>query len=300
MKKKSEKEKSKGILLIALGHANYGRLAYNLAVTIKLNNPNIDIALAHNYTSITHLGHDKRSIFSHLINVPKEYYTHDNKFCAVKTKTYANELSPFYCTLFIDCDVAMFPGKDINLIFNELNGIDFTIKNSGYYDCNTSERHDNSAYSYWAEIPLLVNKFKPKSKIWQVQGEVFYFEKSAGKLFNHAQNAFNKQEITLSMDFAGCSMNDELAFIIAMIKTNTNCHYDNWKPSYWYFFDKLNFNITEVISKHYFLSVGGHRVPSNVISLYSAIVGMAYKKQNLGAQFKFENKINYLPERKQF
>lgn len=294
-------EKTKGILLIALGHANYGRLAYNLAVTIKSNNPDIDIALAHNFTSITHLGHEKRSLFSHLINVPKEYYMHDDMFCAVKSKTFANELSPFDCTLFIDSDVAMFPNKDINNLFDELKGIDFTIKNTGYYDCTTGERHDSSIYGYSAELPVLIEKLKPKNKIWQIQGEVFYFEKSASLFFKHAQTAFTKQSVFLKNGFAGCNMNDELAFIIAMIKTNTDCHQNKWIPSYWSFLEpNKQHDISNLINQYYFLSVGGHRVPQRIIDIYTAINSKAYKKQNLGAQFKFENKINYLPERLNF
>lgn len=294
-------EKTKGILLIAIGNAQYGRLAYNLAVTIKLNNPEISIALAHNETSLTHLGPDKQKIFSHLVDIPKEYYTHQGKFCAVKSKTYANVLSPFDQTLFIDSDVAMFPNKDINKLFDELNGIEFTIKNSGYYDVATKERRDFINYGYSAEIDVLEAKLKPKGKIWQVQGEVFYFEKGSDKFFKEAQNAFNKQEIFLKGGFAGCTMNDELAFISAMIKTNTDCHKEKWMPSYWHFFQgKKTFDITETMDKYYFLSVGGNRVPESIITIYNAVTSQAFRKQGLGAQFKFENKVNYLAERLKF
>lgn len=297
-------ELSKGILLIALGHAQYGRLAYNLAVSIKLNNPTINIALAHNVTSITHLDDRKKSIFSHLIEVPVDNFQHEGKFCAVKSKVYAYELSPFDNTLFLDSDMAMFPNKNINNIFESLKDVDFTIKNSGYYDCKSKERKDALKYGYSAKLEEIINKYKPKDKIWQVQGEVFYFNKSkkSEDIFKHAQEAFTKQDLILENGFAGCSMNDELAFITALIKSNHNLHKANWMLSFWYFFNDTQhtFDTPMIMFSYDFLSIGGHNVPLAISNMYSAIVSQAYRKLGLGIPFKFENKINYLPERKSF
>jgi hypothetical protein len=303
-KKEVIKEKTKGILLIALGHNQYGRLAYNLATTIKAANQNINISLVHNNSSITHLSDLQKSIFDKLIECPLDYYTHQNKFCAVKSKVYANVLTPYDCTLFLDSDTALMPNKDIYNFINQLEGLDFTIKNSGYYDVATSTRFDSILYGYSVKPEEIVKEYKAKDKVWQVQGEVFYFEKTKKSeiLFNEAQKAFTSQKLILEHGFAGCSMNDELAFIIGLIKSGINPHVNRWMPSYWHYLNGGGkpLDISYVVCEYYFLSVGGNNVPKEVSNMYNNIISKSTNALKVPNRFKFENKINYLPERKLF
>jgi hypothetical protein len=59
----------KGILLIATGHANYGKLAYNLACSIK-SVEDINIAVIYDGVGLSHLTDKQKFIFSELIPVP--------------------------------------------------------------------------------------------------------------------------------------------------------------------------------------------------------------------------------------
>lgn len=60
-----------GIILIATGHPYYGRMAYNLALTIKACEE-FPVALVHNDSAIKHLNDSQRGIFDMLIPTTKE------------------------------------------------------------------------------------------------------------------------------------------------------------------------------------------------------------------------------------
>ena len=64
---------SKGIILIATGHANYGKMAYNLLNTLKAADASTQVALIHDMAAIAHLREDERKRFDFLIELPASY-----------------------------------------------------------------------------------------------------------------------------------------------------------------------------------------------------------------------------------
>ena len=64
----------KGILTIATKHALYGRYAYNLAVSVKANAPEIPISIIADAVGISHLNPSQLSIFDNIITPDPDDY----------------------------------------------------------------------------------------------------------------------------------------------------------------------------------------------------------------------------------
>lgn len=303
------KEKSCGVLLIALGHQQYGRMAFNLLVSIRAADPDMPVALVHNDTSLSHLTQRQREMFSQLIRCPDELYNHNGGRAYVKPKCWAYDLSPFDKTLFLDADMVLMAGKRISTLMAELSGKDFTIKNTGSYDIETKQHAGNPQYGYggWetARLHDLASMYDVTAgHFTQLQGEVFYFEKSdvTARVFQYAQQAWTDQRAFLVGGFGGQNMNDELAFIIALAREGICAHSSPWVPSYWYLLEggPSRLNRTSALNDFWLLSAGGHNVPEPIISFYNDLVGKAHYQMNLRPLFPLKRKIDYLVERKQF
>lgn len=301
--------KTRGVVLIALGHQQYGRMAFNLLMTIRSSDPDMPVTLIHNESSLAHLTQRQRGMFSGLISCHTELYHHDGKLAYVKPKVHAFDLSPYDKTLFLDCDMALMPGKKISALMDELDGKDFTIKNTGSYDIATKQHTGNPQYGYggWeiARLEELASMYGIKTgNFTQLQGEVFYFEKTetARMIFDFAKAAWDQQKAFLVGGFAGQNMNDELAFIIALGRAGVVAHSNPWVPSYWYLLEggvnKLN--RTTAISNFWLLSAGGHNVPQPIMSFYNDVVAKAHNQIGLRPLFPLKRKIDYLTERKLF
>ena len=62
----------RGIITIALKHSLYGRYAYNLALSIKANDPSIPVCVIADEKGIAHLHEGQRLIFDQIIEPSKE------------------------------------------------------------------------------------------------------------------------------------------------------------------------------------------------------------------------------------
>src|SRR6185437_6812062 len=95
----------KGMLLLALGHPCYGKMAAALSASIRCMNATIPIALIANIDALTHLSTEEKTLFTQIIYPESKYYTTDNlEFSPLKPRVYLNELTPFSKTLSIDVD----------------------------------------------------------------------------------------------------------------------------------------------------------------------------------------------------
>ncbi len=141
------KEPIKGILIIALGHAQYGRMALNLALSLRFTSK-LPIALAHDNGAITHIsGHlDK---FDKLIEVPEKYYMRKGNKEYIKAKTHIYNLSPFDETIYLDADTLWLPKKSIDLLFTELDSENLVIQSRGSV---LLDQTDLKRKSFWCDL----------------------------------------------------------------------------------------------------------------------------------------------------
>ena len=94
----------KGILILAIGHPYYGRMAAALAATIKTTGTGIPIHLAYTESAISHLTEKEIALFSSKSIINDKYCTP----VPIRSKMFIYQLSPFDETLYLDADLLLF------------------------------------------------------------------------------------------------------------------------------------------------------------------------------------------------
>lgn len=269
-----------GVIMIAMGHENYLKMAVNLAASIKANDTCL-IHLIHD-GGYSLLGAQEASLFdSHA------EYIHQEKMDFIKPKTELYELSPFDKTLYLDVDMVFLVNKKVGDLLSGLSGTDFAIMNQG--------REEKCLWADPAEVRKVTGDTHPMHVFYS---ECLYFEKNpkTKDFFKKVKAAYNKPKVK-TMTFAGSHMPDELAFIIASLQTGLLPHQENWLPVYWYLRDKKYRHMQPYELPFYAYSIGGNVVPeygkahyNNLVSYYSKIMGIS-------DPYKVRDKRSYLPER---
>ena len=212
-----------GILLIGIGHKNYGCMAANLAMSLRANGCDLPITLVTQPETITRLDDAYKALFTDIKYIEPHCYTlNDNTECYIKAKAHMDELTPYDYTLFIDADVIMINNHSINAEIEKLKGIDFTIKNKGL----------NNKFSIWADMNEVVSEYKLEDKdIYEIHSEFIWWKKGQPAMAKWAEN-FENLKVTPT-NFAGC-IADELPLFISMAQTDTKPHMLAYNPIYWF------------------------------------------------------------------
>ena len=184
----------KGILIIAQGKQSYIDMAYGIAMSIRLTNPHIQLALV---TDSTDEGLKK--YYHHLIPINPEWGIGFSQ----KMRMY--EYSPFRRTMFIDVDCLVI--QNIDFLWQLFDGHDMSVmgkkKYSGQY-IGTSIESLKLHYQF---------DYLPS-----FNGGVYFFWKSelAEKIFSLALDIFKNRYDELNLVRFNGSAGDEPAMAIAM------------------------------------------------------------------------------------
>lgn len=276
---------TKGFLIFALGHPQYGRYAYNLAVTIKAVQPDASITVVADNFALTHLSDDQREIFDLVIgaNIP----------ASCNAKLWAYYYSPYDATIVLDADMIWLPIKTPDMLFRELEGLDFMAI------CEGDTDNPSGQYFFWADVEEIREKYKV-TKIHQWRTEVMYFRKTetAKALFTDALKVNASHGLKTVKEFAG-GVADELSINIAAAIHDVHPGIENWKPSYW---PQMHGNTIpqapEFYHNHYLLSVGGNMQTENVKAFYNRIMQAQAPKIGHTHAFPLMSKHTFLPERR--
>ena len=284
----------KGILLIAVGNPYYGRLAYNLCISIKASE-NIPMALVYDDSAISHLSDEKRLFFDHLIKCPLEYKLQKGKNEWLKPKTFINELTPFKETIYLDCDMVWNPYKKPSEIFDRFAQSDFQIANRGY----SKEVSGMAGFSLWADIAE-IKQVHGISQYMDVSSEFIYFKSNAAtkKIFTKAQKIFETDKVSYRT-FAG-GKPDEPSFAIAIEQLNVPCE-TPFYPSFWHYHNvKRRVSRTEIVNNYYLISMGGAHLTTEMKQMYHDFTQSCFNKLGIGSPFPIESKSKILAERKTY
>lgn len=295
---------NKGILLLACGHGNYGRMAAALAASIKAIE-NIPIALLWHGNGIKYLSDQEKGLFDKLIELEDKYvHNKDGSFNPIKARLFYYELTPFKETLAVDVDNVWLNRKKPSDVFNELSDVSFSIQNAGHTVCDDkADQH----YSVWANIHDVISAYDLQGKkFYRTYGEWIYFKKdpAAKKLFFTAKKIFlSKPKAEMRIEnFIGQSITDELAFSIAMAQTEIYPHKDDYHPTTYYHVTSLAKNRFaqpyQLAEKYYTISMGGSVNAQYTIRNYNILVTAAYQKLKLQKPFQWVQKRSFLEERK--
>ncbi len=277
-----EQTATKGILLIAIGTTEYLEMAKNLAMSIKNVEPDMPIALAHNYGNID------SKLFDILIDVPKESYTTKGLTEYIKVKTWMYDFSPFHETIFLDVDMVWLFDKKPSELFDECKGLNWTMSNTGL-----------SETSIWADIRE-IRKIYPGVQMWNYHSECVYFNKCdvSKRYFDKVKSVYENPPIE-GTNFGGARIADELAFQLASLELNEFPHKENWTPIFWYARDMKQQHLQPYKLKeiYYAYSVGGNKLPTVVKNNFMTISNYHAQTSKLGKAYKIKDKRLFIKER---
>ncbi len=289
---------TKGVLLIATGHANYIRMAFNMALSLKVANPECNIALAHSKGLEALLTHKERGYFDKFIEVPEEFYTYDGKPEHPQVKTRMYELSPWDHTLYFDADSVWFQDKKIENLFKELEGQPVSFQCRHKFDIQTEWGCLWNVKQGGLKAIREIYGITDNRDIYEIQSSMMYFEKcdKAKEFFEVSYDCYVKRPFDF-FTWAG-GIPDELVFNIATALCKIELKNFPFTPIY--FVDYENTKERNLIfQKYYAMSMAGNWLPSNIVEFYNTLVKSNYTKHQAHIRFPYlwENKKQFLPER---
>lgn len=250
----------RGILIIATGHPYYGRMAYNLCVSIKANEPDIPIALVYNEEAISHLDDYKRWDFDFLIPA-------QDLHIGTAAKLFAYDYTPFENTLLLDADMIWLPDRKPSQLFDYFKDTEFTCIAEG-----TSE-NPSGDYYFWAGMEEIRMVYGIQS-MYQFRSEVMFFKKTdrIKKFFDDAKIVYANPRLKTIRQHAG-TVPDELALNIAAAQNDIHPHAVGWNPSYWFQLNQMKMPDPTTLAKTYFLaSMGGNVAPGPIKKFYNTLM----------------------------
>jgi hypothetical protein len=281
----------RGIIIPCVKHPYYGRLAYNLAITIKVVDPETSITVLHDGRGLSHLSEDQKEIFDNRIEVGPEVQLG----CA--TKLWAYDYSPYDETIVLDADMVWLPQRSPSELFYECKDVEFTSITEGWYE--SDEVNDtNAKYFYWAQ-PAEIQEVYKVGRVYQWRTEVMYFKKGAKAkaIFKLAKKVFSNPKLKTVLKYATGTA-DELAINVSCAVNDVHPHIYKWKASYW---NRLHgYRIPEygaLYNDYYLASFGSNENQAEQKKFYNMIVKAACYKMGRQHIFQLQSKRDVLPER---
>lgn len=274
----------RGVITIAVGDILYGKMAFNLALSVKHGSK---IPMAVIYTKSAFKGIENLlSIFTHTIELSD---TDNPVKLAMQLKASLNIYTPFDRTIFLDSDCIMCPTHNVDKWFDELNGVPFTAYNNAIYKL---VEKPYPYYKCWAKPDDIREAYhlKKTDKIPQINSSFLYWEKrdEADELFCCATMIMAHKAVEHE-GFRG-EFPDELALNIACCLTGVMPHKKMYRPIYLYI-------LSEYISKEYIIEnfgalsiIGSDIKDTRVYSYYNDFVDYYYDIAGYPTKFYYTPK----------
>lgn len=282
----------RGIILIATGSPFYGRMAFNLLMTIKATDKDFPVVIATSGAALNHLNSRQKELFDDIIDMQESGFG---------TKLTLDLISPFEETLFCDADMAWLPKYTPNELFNSMGQSDFSAITEGYCDMETMDKTNvHPKYYFWADVEEISEVYGVrKGKMYQWRSEVIYFKKGqrSKELFQTAREVYADPKLKSILLFAG-NIPDELGINVSAAIHGIEPHKYKWMPAYW---PRMNGghipSLEELYSKYYLLSCGSNVSTGNTKLVYNRVVKAAAYKLGFQHLFPLVNKKESMPDR---
>lgn len=282
-----------GVCIVALGYPIYGNYAFNLALSLKVHDPSIKIAILHDSEALSNLNDNERKFFDHFIEIPESVYVVGGNKEYMRAKLFVNDFTPFEHTIYLDSDT-IWLDKKISWLFGELYSKEFIIGFNAFYDVQ-KKKSTKSGYTYWCRDEIECVKYHKLEEVMpQTVSGFFYFKKGeySNKIFELARSIFSDKKAPYNK-FAG-GMPDEYAFNIAL--GLLNYRQEEFNPIY---FDKLHGAIEgeEIYKTFWGVAIGGNRVSVRVQEIYNRLVKRYSVMAGIEMRHFFIEKYKLIPER---
>lgn len=271
----------KGIILIATTHAYYGRMAFNLCMTIKATDCSIPVYLFWNGAALNHLSLEQREIFDHLEQIKQDSFG---------AKLHLYEFSPFEQTLYLDVDMAWLPKSKPEHLFSDCEA-DYCSITEGTND------DPHPKYYFWADWDEIKSVYGI-TNMHQWRSEVICFRKTdrVKQMFMMAQEIYANPRLKTLHRF-GEHIPDELAINIACAKIGIEPHIYKWQPSYWPRLHGEGKTLDTVHHNYYLISCGSNANSGYTRRIYDRTVAAAAYKLGRRHVFPLFDKKEFIKER---
>ena len=282
--------KQRGILTIAGGDPNWGKYAYNLAMSIRATEPEMKISVAHAGSALGHLAPHMRMAFDEIIQIPEHMIYKGGHQEFLKAKMFMYELSPYRETIFLDADTIWLPKQKPTDVFER-------IEEDLLFQCRGKVKITDDVKTLWSHTKAIRTAYKFKSGFYHnISSEFVYFKKTKanGSFFKLAQREYDNLKVPAA-PFGGATP-DELPFSIALLKKEID-HKGEFHPIYWELEQKRLLEPARMHSEFVAYSMGGnnqngemHRFYNNLVKYYGRVWGET-------ALFLWQNKQLWQPMR---
>lgn len=285
-----------GVCIVALGYNIYGSYALNLAISLKVYQPDVPITLLCEPQAISHLTEAELKVFSKLIQIPETDYVIGNTKQYQRVKLLINKYTPYEHTFYMDAD-NIWLDKKVSWLFGELANKDFYIGYNGQYDSRTNKK-TKPGYTYWVDdLQDMCSYFGIKGIVPQTISGFYYFRKCdwVDEMFTEALRVYDDPKAPV-ITWAG-GKPDEYCFNVALAKKNYT------QPEFHvFYFDKLNgvINPGDIYTKYWGIATGGNRVSKNLIIIYNRLVNKYCTIMGIPERHYHIDKIQVVPERNLF
>lgn len=287
---------NKGIIIFACRHSLYGRLAYNLCVSIKAVEKDFPVAVVYTEGALAHLSLQQLGLIDHLIPLP------DGIPDTCGCKLWVNEITPFEETLLLDADMIWLPNKTPSDLFSEVAAVDFTAVAEGFHITGATEGHDHHPrYFFWAEPVEIseVYELPAERKIYQWRSETIYFKKTdaVDELFKLAREVYLNPRLKTIKAYA-TGVADELGLNVACAVHDIHPHKYQWHPAYWHMMEGGNYPETQAVyNNHYLATFGSNMANSNSRTFYDRLMKGYCYRLGITHIFPLQSKRDYILER---
>lgn len=281
--KKTAKEPTTGILMMAVGHPFYARMAYNLLVSIRYHDKTIPVAILIDGPGFGMLDPDYQKAFNHVIPI------------SVGSDVYAGKLqldihSPFDRTLFLDVDTIWGPHKAPKQLLAELAGKEFQCVIRARKATDSEEK----ITSQWFKLSDVKEAYGFEA-VYDISSELIYFE-GQPKVFKTARKIYADPKIEIGK--FGNGLPDEAFFILALEAEKMELK-TPFEPTYWEPAKYPHQHSREYIQNHWILSVGGAFYTQHIKRIYDSLLDMYFYHSGMaGTPFQLQAKSNIFPERR--
>lgn len=212
---------TQGIFLVAFGDVCYGRAAFNLAVSIKYYDPDIQICLLHDTGAVSEKARIDMDFFD--IKIPIENTADFKNPATIKANIY-NQL-PFDYNLYLDVDALAL--QSCKPLFERLIASEkpYAVYVYELYDENSP---DNMPMMYWATRSTIWNHYNFNGhKLPATQSSIQFIKKcpESEKIFQQLQENINNPIPLNELSHTwGGRQPDELYLNVALAQLGLNPH----------------------------------------------------------------------------
>lgn len=285
---------NKGIVLLAIGDPIYGQWAWNFVISINHHSPDLKVQLIYQPSAIKHLSDWQLSFFDILTQIKKEdCYENEVKLAPCKAKLSLYDYAAFKENIYLDVDGLVI--NDLNSLFKEFEGRDYTIENQAFGTKGMKEFKQmlwGSPADVWEHF-----KLKSDAELPATNSSFQYFRKSrkAAKIFKDAKKLYLTNPFPTAKQIYKWGKNNQpdelyLNVVLAKLKDNADCFADQ---SPIFFCMKQNGFAGEKVlkQKYYVLGYYGEKAILSINSLeyYDRAIRIYLKRYKVQPPFKIHS-----------